>query len=134
MESDNIKRPLYAFDNQSNKGKGLKCLALCHGHNHSTEVLCKIKGRCYWYMVDIDKDSYPDYVCDVADKQGMSYFPDDYFDVVLLAYYPMGIGDNHFNLSDILQNINKIVKNGRVYLYGIPHTYYLFIMMTNINC
>lgn len=105
------------------RSDSIKCLALCHGHNHTNKELQKIKGMCYWYFADINPDCCPDYVCDVTSEKDMSVFPNDYFDVVMLLYYS---GDKTM-FDTILMHMKRIVKpNGRVFLHGIQKLLYHF--------
>ena len=55
----------------------------CHGHNHSNDVISKIKFINFWFYVDARIDTFPDYIADVTDNYDMFYFPSDYFSCVL---------------------------------------------------
>jgi len=105
-----------------------RCLALCHGHNHSNRLISAIKGDCYWYMVDIDAKNYPDYVGDVSDEYIMSYFPSGYFDVIMTLHYPIGIKDNKYKYKLVLKNISRLIKpDGVIYLSEFPKLFFWYI-------
>lgn len=135
--ADQILRPLSAYHQSSmNKNKNIKkrCLALCHGHNHSSKILSTIKGDCYWYMVDINSKNYPDYVGDVSDFQTMSYFPSQYFDVIITMYYPIGIQNNKEKYNLILKNISRLIKpNGCIYLSELAGLFYCYLKDEEFN-
>lgn len=114
----NILRPLSALDlmitNQLTSSFYLETnnmqnhkigLALCHGHMHKINTLSKIKSIDYWYMVDNNNITYPDYVCDITNVELMKYFPDNYFDVTLSVYCNMDI-----NIKNYFAIINRITK------------------------
>lgn len=127
------KRPFHIYDEAVKKHASgrhaLRCLALCHGHNHSNRDLQKIKGLCYWYCVDINPACYPDYVCDITDDTHMSIFPDNYFDIIMLLYASIS-ADKY---KDALQNIKRIVKpNGHIYVHGSRHMFYYHYNMEQI--
>lgn len=95
--------------------KAKRCLALCHGHYHSTKKISRIRGNCYWYMVDINITCGPDYVCDVSDVEGMSYIPDHSFDVIMSVYFPIGLQPQKY--TAMLKLIKRILKpDGKIYL------------------
>lgn len=111
--SKNIFRPLsifkYYINNinspHSNKKIGL---VLCHGHNHGIETIKNIRYINYWYFIDADSYSYPDYVCDITDVSALKYFPDDFFDCIVTAYCPIGhLIDKYFIL---LNNLKRTLK------------------------
>lgn len=102
--------------NQKSPKRGL---ALCHGHNHSNILLQKIKFINYWYFVDKNKDTFPDYICDVKDDNKMKYIPNEYFDCIVTMHCPI---DFEFEL--ILLNINRILKdNGTLLLTELPEAF-----------
>lgn len=79
-EEDRQKHP----DRRFSKG-----IVLGHGHNHGFEILARIKIVQYWYMVDANRLSYPDYLASAYDTEAMNYFPAAYFDVVLTEQCPI---------------------------------------------
>lgn len=106
----------------------LRCLALCHGHNHSNIILSTINGNCFWYMVNINKNSYPDYVCDISDGIDMSIFPNKYFDIIINLGFPLGDKDNKYKYPNILINIRRIIKpQGKIFLVELPHLFYYLL-------
>jgi hypothetical protein len=135
--ADQILRPLSAYHQSSmNKNKNTKkrCLALCHGHNHSSKILSTFKGDCYWYMVDINSKNYPDYVGDVSDFQTMSYFPPQYFDIIITMHYPIGIQNNKEKYNLILKNISRLIKpDGYIYLCEFPGLFYWYLKDEEFN-
>lgn len=127
---DQFLRPLSAFHKATSNRDGtddirkLRCLALCHGHNHSYKILSTIKGNCFWYMADKKKDAYPDYVCDISNEMDMSIFPDNYFDIIINVFCPL-IGDINKNHSNILNNASRMIKpDGKIYLTELPDLFY----------
>lgn len=132
-----INRPLDAYHsvtkNTNSNDDHKRSLALCHGHNHSIEILSKISNAKYWYMVDYDITCYPDYVGDVSSKSHMSYFPDQYFDIIVSAYCFVG-KDRGVKYIKMLKNISRIIKpDGRIYLTELPGLFYWFIDTDIIN-
>jgi hypothetical protein len=86
----NIIRPLSSFKSasdffQSNKKNARIGLVLCHGHNHSIEIFKKIKFINYWYMIDKNINTWPDYICDVTNKSDLEYFPNNFFDCIMTS-------------------------------------------------
>lgn len=137
IHADKILRPLSAFHLTSmNKNKNIKkrCLALCHGHNHSSKILSTFKGDCYWYMVDINPKNYPDYVGDVSDENTMSYFPYQYFDIIITMHYPIGIQNNKEKYNLILKNISRLIKpDGYIYLTELPGLFFWYLKDDEFN-
>ncbi len=92
-----------------------KCLALSHGHYHSTDKISRIRGNCYWYMIDWNPACGPDYICDVSDSAAMSYIPDQSFDVIMSVHFPAGLRPEKY--TDMLNIIRRILKpGGKIYL------------------
>lgn len=125
MLNDIFLRPFSVYNDVTDDSHKLRCLALCHGHNHSHMLLSSIKENCFWYMVDNNINSYPDYVCDVSNKEDMSIFPNDYFDYVMTLHFPVGIKENKYKYDNILNNIRRIIKpEGKIYLTELPRTFF----------
>lgn len=125
---DKILRPLSTYHIASDKLTKLRCLAICHGHNHSSSFMRYIKGDCYWYMIDINDKCYPDYVCDVTDSEAMSYFPSDYFDIIITLHFPVGIKENRVKYPQLLKNIHRMIKStGIIYLSELPGLFFWFL-------
>ena len=102
-----------------------KCLALCHGHYHSTKMISQIRGECYWYMVDNNPECCPDLICDVSDIEAMAYFPDQSFDVIMSLYFPGGASPQKY--TDMLNIIRRILKpGGKIYLSEAQGTFLWF--------
>lgn len=132
--NDKFIRPLSIYHKYtvnkdgSENNRNLRCLAACHGHNYSSKLLSMVKGDCFWYMIDSDKNCYPDYICDVSNEIDMSIFPDNYFDVIMTVFFPIGVKDNKNKYSLLLENIKRIVKpTGKIYLTELPHLSYVLL-------
>ena len=147
-----ILKPLSEFEHYieeqhasfpKNNKKYRKGLVLCHGHKHSNEIISKIKFIEHWYMVDIDKNTHPDYIADAANSEDMSYFPDNFFDSILTEYCTVidhedNLIYDHFSSIDIhLDSINiipfvylKLVHHEYfvLYLFHLNYQYYLYCL------
>ncbi|AAV50291.1 hypothetical protein [Acanthamoeba castellanii mimivirus] len=109
-----INRPLGLFNAYINTyvGPDIKTgLALCHGHNHSIEKFKKIKFINYWYLIDGDAYSFPDYICDLTDIKQLEYFPDDFFDCIMSIYCRVVDTDDNLQYFNILDNVKRILKH-----------------------
>jgi hypothetical protein len=127
LPDDRLFRPLSVFDAFLKTTICNRGLALCHGHNHSNEVLSKIRYAKYWYMVDNNPRVYPDYVANVCDINDMMYFPDNYFDAVASIYTPT-FDNNGIIYDKIFGIIHRIIKwDGFVYLTELPRLFFHFI-------
>lgn len=137
MDMARVLRPLSSFYGTLEYFKSIqheplkklrKGLALCHGHNHSYDVFKKIKFINYWYLVDKNSYSWPDYICDAADAKAMSYFPDNFFDCVLTIYCPAIDEKYNIQFTNFFINIHRILKkNGVLLLTELPGLFYWFI-------
>lgn len=113
-----INRPLSMVNDMLNKkqlywGKQQSVgLALCHGHMHTIKTLAKIKDNDYWYCVDRNPYTYPDYVCDITDVNNMLYFPDSYFNVVLSEYCYM----RDLDFDKYFSIIHRVLKNNGIFI------------------
>lgn len=142
--SAKIIRPLSLFHifikhNKSRDNKVLykKGLVLCHGHNHTNELVSQIDDIHYWYYVDNTLSVWPDYVADISDESAMAYFPNNYFDCILSLHCPV---KNITNDGDrlqypiILKNVHRMLKyNGRLVLTELPYLFYWFIPDTYLE-
>lgn len=89
-------------------GTTMKGLLLCHGHNHSTQVYSLFPIVKFWYLIDGQKDTYPDYVADVTDEDDMAYFKDNTFDYIVAAYCPIHSDSVTFSRTlNIMRRIGK---------------------------
>jgi hypothetical protein len=137
--STNIIRPLsmlIRFMNNHYSPEEKIGLVLCHGHNHSIKNLKKFKLN-FWYMIDISFIAFPDYICDIADKKQLGYFPDKIFDCVLSLYCPAINEKNERKYFDYLENINRLIKSdGLIILTEMPRLYFRFLdgnLLAKIN-
>jgi hypothetical protein len=127
-----ILRPLSAYDSffkdmGDENDKIYKGLIIGQGHNHNLDILSKMPKNIYWYMIDIDKNTYPDYICDASNIKDMSYFPDNYFDYILTAYCPV-IGKTGIQYIKILKNLRRLIKyTGTIYLTELPDLFFWLI-------
>ena len=130
---ENIVRPLSAFkgyiDDYISKPSNQRTrigLVICHGHNHSIEIFRKIKFINHWYLVDANWFAYPDYICDAVDKKAMEYFPDKFFDCVLIVYCPQKF-EKKLQYFAILDNVKpKIRSDGFIISTELPHLFFWY--------
>ncbi len=85
-------------------------LALCHGHNHSIEKFKKIKFINYWYLIDSDGFSFPDYICDLTNVKQVEYLPDEFFDCIMSIYCRVIDDDDKLQYFNILDNVKRTLK------------------------
>lgn len=110
-----VIRSFATYNNSHFLPNAKKCLALCHGHYHSTDKISRIRGNCYWYMIDWNPACGPDYVCDVSDSAAMAYIPDQSFDVIMTVHFPGGIRPEKY--TAMLNIIRRLLKpDGKIYL------------------
>ena len=121
---EEIERPRHVY--LDNIDKHLRRgIVLCHGHNHSNHTLRKIKFINYWYYIDGDPESHPDYYADVSSINDMNYFPNEYFDCVLSLYCPVGRDKILYNILSISHRILK--KNGVILFTEMPRLFFHYI-------
>lgn len=128
--ANNIGRPLSIFKYYIKKYGSISDskigLALCHGHNHNHAILNNIKYIDYWYMVDIDSFSYPDYVCDIRDINALKYFPDNFFDCIISVYCPIGfLYEQYFEILTSLKH--TLTANGFFVSIELPSLIFWFL-------
>ena len=105
-------------------------LALCHGHNHYVKELAQVTSVKYWYMVDRNKYSNPDYIADASNDNDMVYLPSEYFDVVFIVFCPLAQKDRteQYQIYNILKNCHRIIKpNGKLIINNLPSLFYNFL-------
>ncbi|QGR54387.1 hypothetical protein [Moumouvirus maliensis] len=108
-----INRPLgwvNAFINEYTSPNTKIGLALCHGHNHSIKKFKKIKFINYWYMVDGNGFSFPDYVCDLTNAKQVEYLPDEFFDCIMSIYCRVIDGNDKLQYFNMLDNVKRTLK------------------------
>lgn len=119
-----IKYPLSDFlENNKNKKIGL---AIGHGNIHDKKMLTNVKNIDAWYLLDINENVYPDFVCDITNKQLTNYFPNNTFDCILFAYIPIStIYDKYFN---ILNDLRRVIRNnGYIITTEFPVLHFWFL-------
>ena len=107
-KDNSINFPLETFlkENQDKKIG----LAIGHGNIHDQQILSNIKDIDAWYLMDINKYTYPDYICDVTNNKDLNYFPNNTFDCILFAHIPVGLIHNKYFAT--LNNLRRILKIG----------------------
>ena len=117
--SKNINRPLSSLL-QTIKPWDKIGLILGHGHNYSNDIYTKLRFVNYWYMIDIDKTAFPDYICDLTDPKQLEYFSDNIFDYI----YDSGFTEEKFMVYDYCKRLLK--PNGTfILLNGISWRNYI---------
>lgn len=112
---DNIKnriycRPLSAFhlfiETHISETPVSKGLILYFGHNNNYDIIRKIKFVNYWYCIDENYISYPDYIGNIYDKVSMSYFPEKYFNCVLIKHCLV----DKLKFNEVISVLAKLIK------------------------
>lgn len=129
----NIIKKLSEFNNYVSNSKNKKIgLVLCHGHKHGYAVLKNYKIVDYWYFIDIDPETNPDYICDVCDPNALEYFPDNFFDCIMSAYCP--IGDMRNRYFSVMTSLKRTLKrNGVIVSLELPKLFYWFFNKNQLN-
>ncbi len=119
---------------ENNTPHVIRGLVLCHGHQHGLDLFSNYPEVTNWYMIDIRKETYPDYVCDGGSKHDMSYFPNKYFDRIIDAFCPMVKNKSTLQYGNILDNVRRILKdNGYYYSTTLPHLFFWFLSKDQLN-
>lgn len=112
---DNIKnrigcRPLSAFhlfiETHTSETPVSKGLILYFGHNNNYDIIRKIKFVNYWYCIDENYISYPDYIGNIYDKVSMSYFPENYFNCILIKHCLV----DRLKFNDVINILARLIK------------------------
>jgi hypothetical protein len=99
-----------SLKNYESKLKELKILALCHGpiypYPSCVQELFPFKPLVYSMDYDETSEVNSNYKGDIYNHQHMKYFPDKYFDIVLIE----SCTDMDYNYDVLLINILRILK------------------------
>lgn len=124
------QRQYYPLDEK----KYRKGLAICHGYNHSNELISKLRFIKYWYMVDININTHPDYVADASSEEDMSYFPNDFFDCILTEHCRVVNNDDKPIYGEMIRNCHRILKkNGVLCSTELPGLFFWFVNDDEFN-